>query len=397
MSNPYIPANSNLGFILETAYGSRNALGGPSSYTMDTANTAQGSAGVHTMGKFYADAVFPDQHLDVLGFRSFGAGRQWKRRQSGSITREGRLPIVPSDGRMFGLLFGHELFTGGSPNLHLLAPLTPGGTAASPDFTNIVSGGKAIFPSADLIALMRNDAGGARFFQRTFKGTVVEEAEIEIRKGQAMQADLGVMSNGVADQNLHMDSGGGHVPLPTGFNGYTDVAGRPYMFFDSSVTINDGSNNLSIARVERLKTGVKNNMSTQRYLVDGGGQEPFEYLAGMPDFSFDFDMVPAGNLAGDTGSYTYSGAALQPGAATTREAIYDVLDGQLNIQMAVKLAKKGLTGANEDSFTMNLVDGVVSEADHKLGIDGDPVLVNCVVEPRLLYCTMRDAIAQYTI
>ncbi len=404
MGNPYIPANTALAYARETTYGVRSAAATPGTYAYATATQSAGS-GLQNLGKFSADVTFPDAHIDVKGLRSFGVGRQWKRRQAGAITREGSLPLYPERGELLGYVFGHELFTAGSPNLHLLAPVLPGGTAGAPDFNSLVSGGRSIFPAMDLVALMRNDAAaGARHFQRTFLGTVCEEASVTIEKEEPLKMDVGILSNGIRDQNLHMDSGiTARTPIAPSFNGFTDTAGRPYMFYDSQITVAPLSGdtvNRPVARIQKASIGLKNNMKTQRYLVDGAGQEPFEFLAGMPDFSFDIDMVPAGNLAtdlGPTASSLYSAAQMVADSTQTRESFYDLLDSQIYVNTATKVAKSGLTGAAEDSIRFDFKDALLSEGDLKWSIDGEPIMANVVVEPRTLFVTVKDNIAQYVV
>ena len=361
MGAPYVASNTRLAYANEGSFGVRPvALGG-----------SGGDASLSILGKFNGDVGMPDAVVNVRKYYSFGAGRSWKRIQPAHIDRAGKLPLILENGRILGMAMGVDSFAGGSPNVHTLTPAS-----------------RAILPSFSLAALMRDDAN-TRPFQRVFLGTVVEEAAFSVAKEEELQCELSILSKTVEDEDTASPT-----QINPVFNGYTDTAGRPYMWHDSSVSITASDGTKRLARVDSMAMGIKNNLSTKRYLVDSKGQEPAEFLTARPDFTLGFDFVPAGFLSSHTGTYTYS-----DGAQTTREALYDLLElgddsAHPDITITVRLAKAGNL---DDSSTFTFDDCVLSEAKHDWKLDGNEVVVPAKVEPRTMTITVRDALGQYVV
>lgn len=358
MGNPYISANSKLAWGAETAFGVRSAA------------TVPPFTGLKSFGKFSADVSFPDAKTDIKKYYTFGVGRSgYKRVMAGKIDREGKLPIVPDSGELFAYVFGADAISGAGPYTHDLSPAN-----------------RAILPSISLAATMRDDAA-ARIFQRVFVGTVFEEANFTVSKEEELRAELGILSKTVKDYDLHMDSSDtAHTPINPNFNGFTDTAGRPYMWYDSQVTMGGKR----VARVESVEMSIVNNHSTKRYLVDAAasepfaGREPFEFLTGRPDFSFEMDFVPAGNLETDVGSYPYSTGTDN----NVREAIYQYLGTETYFNISVKLRKPG--GGLEDSLQFDFIDCLLSEGNHDWSIEGNEMVVPATVEPRAMTMKVID-------
>lgn len=354
MGNPYISANTKLGFGPEASFGVRSPA------------AISPYAGLKSLGKFSADVSFPDAKMEAKKYYTFGIGRTgWKRVQAGKIDREGKLPIIPEGGDALAYAFGADVVSGAGPYTHDLTPAN-----------------RAILPSLTLVALMRDDAN-QRNFQRAFVGTVIEEANFTVSKEEELRCELGILSKSVKDYDLHMDSSdAAHTPINPSFNGFTDTTGRPYMWYDSQVTLGGKR----VARVESVEMGIANNHSTKRYLVDAGagepfaGREPFEFLTGRPDFEFQMDFVPAGNLETDVGAYNFSTGP----DSSVRESIYNLLGTETYVNVSVKLKKPG---SPEDSIQFDFLDCLISEANHDWSIEGNEVSVPVTVEPRAM--TMR--------
>lgn len=350
MGTPYVSSNSKVAYGVEATPGTR-------AVTID-----------QELGKTNGDWELPDAEVTMRKYWAFGIGRELKRVQPGPIDRKGKLPLIPSDGRLLGHLWGFDTFTAGTPNTHVLSSVTAS------------SLGRAILPAMSLSALVRDDAN-ARPFQRTFVGTAFEEGSLSCAKEEELQADLGVMSLDVQDEA----SGDSFSFINPSVDGFTSVAGRPYMWHDSVVTVYGSP----IARAEAFQCNWKNNLQAKRYLVDNSGRNPFEYLTGRPEYGFQFDFVPAGFLAAHTGTYQFLS-----GSQTTRESLYDLLEGGTYGDVRVKLTKPG---SPESSIQLDFADCQFSSAKHSLREDGQNIQVPAVVEPRKFTATVKDAIAQYVV
>lgn len=366
MANPYISANSKLGFGREATFGTRSTF----ATTPFTASTST-AEGFNDLGKFYADVIFPDAHVSVSKLRSFGLGRLYKRVQPRQIDRVGKLPIVPSNGQLFAYLLGAETSTSAANG--------NGTVTHTIDIAN-----RAILPSMTLVALMNDDAG-TRQFQRTWRGVVLESADITVSKEEELRADLGILAKDIIDSDAVQSSGNRINPS---FNGFTNMPGRPYLWMDSVATLtttnpagSDRNSGVTIARAESMKMSYKNKHQVKRYL--GGNQNPSEFLTSIPEFSVGMDFVPAGFLSGH-------------GA----DSIYDLLDATSNnatgtrstfININIKLTKQAeSSGVYEDSIQFLFSDCIITEADHSWKIDGNEMVVPVNIEPRKAQVIVKD-------
>ncbi len=354
MGTPYISANSKLAYGKETTINTRATIN-------------------RTFGHFRGDVSLPDMKLGVRKYKEFGTGRENKRIQAGPISREtGSLPLVPTSGELFAYGFGFDTVTGAGPYTHVLSTKTA---------SNL---GKAILPTFSASATM-SSGDGTRPFQRVFTGCTISDMKWTVNTEQELQADISFSALDVLDE----ESASPTQTYPT-FNGFTDRSGRPYMWYDSVVrmSVDDGSYTV-VARVESITAGLSNALNTKRYLVDSArGQNPFEYLTGIPEFTFSMGFVPAGFLAAHTHpSYPVGGST-----ETARESIYEVLEGQNYVDIRVKLTKPG---SPTDSLQFDFTDCLLTEAPHGLREDGHETTVNCIVEPRTMSITTVDSNSAY--
>ena len=324
-----------------------------------------------SFGHFRSDVRFPDAKVDVRRLYTFGVGRQWKRIQPGAIQRVGKLPIVPTSPEVLSYAFGADNAAGTGPTTHTVSLAN-----------------RAILPTFSWAALMVDDAG-TRPFQRVFLGCVIDELALSVRQGEELHADLTVLALNVEDYNESPPVGTPFSASPPNYgypavNGFTDQAGRPYMWHDSIVTIAG----TPVARCEGMQMGLKNNHSVKRYLVDGSGRNPQEHLTGRPDFALNFDFVPAGFLSSHTGTYDFVNDGVGAPVAT-REALYDLLEGGTFFDVTIKLVKGT---APEDSLQLTFGNCQLVDAPHDFRIDGNETVVSAQVEPRVISMTTKDAI-----
>lgn len=337
MANPYISASSQISFGAETTPGTR-----ASSLTKILGITNQ-------------DITFPDKQLEVLKYYTFGGGRRPRRLMPAARTREGSLGIVPTSGELFAYALGKDSFS--SPT-HTLTINGPGTNPA-----------RAILPSFSWAATMFDDAQ-TRTFQRVFVGSVIDKLDFEVRKEEELDMNLSIKSLDVEDETLSSPT----VPSLTQ-PATTGVASRPYMWYDSTVTVYGNTQ----ARVEGFFGGINNNLKTKRYLVSGTGQNPAEYLTSNVDWTLGMDFVPAGFLSSHTGSGGI-------------ESVYHLLENESVGDVSITLIRG--TGP-ENSLKFDFTDCIFKEAPHSWSREGNEMVVPVKIEPREFTVTVKDTNSQY--
>lgn len=374
IGNPYISSNSQLVFARESSFGVRpTAFGG-----------SGGSTTPFALGITNEDIEFPDKELDVKKYPSFGAGRQLRRLQPGAIDRSANLPLVLTNGLPIYYAFGSETFTAGSPNVHVLHTGSVGVVATASQRI------RAILPSFSWAATMFDDAN-TRTFQRVFLGDVIDQATWSVSEQQELQMKCGIKAQDVEDEQLggagaHPDEAAPTVPTNAIGGTTTSTAGRPYMWFDSIVTVYGKE----VCRVTNMELGLNNKLRTMRYLCTTSGQKPAEYLTGLPEFTVKMDFVPAGfrgNAAGTAGHYESDSSV-----SGRREGLYQLLEDESYGDVNIELRK----AANaDDSIKFEFTDCLFRVAKHPWKADGNEMSVGVQIEPRNFQVTVRDAIAEY--